>query len=72
MDQFENLNATHLYCPKCREATPVRERLLLVLPDGDLSEYICSKCGTSIGKRKTRAGLAARPHPAPRGRPRYI
>jgi hypothetical protein len=30
----------------------VRERLLLVLPDGDLFEYLCARCGTSAGTRK--------------------
>jgi hypothetical protein len=23
-----------------------------VLPDGDLYEYLCSACGSSVGKRK--------------------
>ena len=31
---------------------PVRERLLLVLPDGELYEYLCTACGESVGKRK--------------------
>jgi hypothetical protein len=30
----------------------VRERLLLVLPDGELHEYLCRQCGESVGKRK--------------------
>jgi hypothetical protein len=29
----------------------VRERLLLVLPDGELYEYLCTSCGESVGKR---------------------
>jgi hypothetical protein len=33
-------------------ARPVRERLLLVLPDGELYEYLCAVCGASVGKRK--------------------
>jgi hypothetical protein len=49
--QFEKLQATELYCPKCRRATPVRERLLLVLPEGDKYEYLCVYCGTSVGDR---------------------
>jgi hypothetical protein len=49
--QFERLQATQLYCPKCKEATPVRERLLLVLPEGDKYEYLCAYCGTSVGDR---------------------
>ena len=32
MRQFDQLKATELFCPKCRTAQPVRERLLLVLP----------------------------------------
>jgi hypothetical protein len=50
--QFKDLNATELYCPKCRSAMPVRERMLLVLPDGDLYEYYCTRCGTSVGEKK--------------------
>jgi hypothetical protein len=45
-DQFE---ATELYCPKCRQAVPVRKRLLLILPEGDKYEYTCSNCGGSVG-----------------------
>ena len=30
---------------------PVRERLLLVLPDKDLYEYLCTGCGGSLGER---------------------
>jgi hypothetical protein len=50
-EQFRSFNASALYCPKCREATPVRERLLLVLPDGELFEYRCARCGTSTGSK---------------------
>ena len=49
---FKEFGATHLYCPKCRCATSVRGRLLLVLPDGDLHEYLCSQCGASLGERR--------------------
>ncbi|MDC0357950.1 hypothetical protein OAO01_03970 [Oligoflexia bacterium] len=48
---YKEFNATELYCPKCRCATPVRERLLLVLPGGDLYDYMCTKCGTSVGSK---------------------
>jgi len=41
-----------LFCSHCQVARPVRERLLLVLPDGDLYEYTCSACGASVGSRK--------------------
>jgi hypothetical protein len=50
-DQYEALHASLLYCPQCRQATPTRERLLLVLPNGDLYEYRCAHCGTSTGSR---------------------
>lgn len=49
--QFEKFQATELYCPKCRRAMPVRERLLLVLPEGDKYEYLCAYCGTSVGEK---------------------
>ena len=49
--QFRSLNASLLYCPTCREATPARERLLLVLPSGNRYEYVCSYCGTSTGEK---------------------
>jgi len=54
--QFEGLAATALHCPRCRTAMPVRERLLLVLPDGELHEYLCTRCHTSLGTRTVRGG----------------
>jgi len=36
---------------------PVRERLLLVLPDGELYDYTCQGCNNSIGSKTERAGL---------------
>jgi hypothetical protein len=50
---------------------PVRERLLLILPDKDLYEYLCTGCGDSLGERevslaeKRRAALHAA-HASPR------
>jgi hypothetical protein len=55
MRSFESFQASALYCNRCRGAQPVRERLLLVLPDGDLYEYLCVACGASLGKRKVQA-----------------
>ncbi|HTP41106.1 MAG TPA: hypothetical protein VML36_01670 [Nitrospiria bacterium] len=52
--QFGALTAASLYCPKCQRATPVREHLLLVLPDGNLFDYRCSVCATSTGTRTAR------------------
>ena len=68
--QFGSFTASELYCPKCQRAQPVRERLLLVLPTGELHEYLCARCATSLGKRTVTgpavAPAAARP-PAARG-----
>jgi hypothetical protein len=52
---FEDFEASVLFCARCRVARPVRERLLLVLPDGELREYLCSGCGGSVGTRKLTA-----------------
>lgn len=54
MRQFEDLQASHLYCGQCRRSMPVSERLLLVLPDGYLFEYYCRECGAVVGDKKTR------------------
>jgi hypothetical protein len=54
--QFENFTASSLYCQKCKAAMPVRERLLLVLPDREIFEYLCSSCGSSVGRREITAG----------------
>jgi hypothetical protein len=67
--QFGNFIASELYCPKCGKSQPVRERLLLVLPSGELHEYLCARCATSLGKR-TVSGPAIQTTPTPRpGRP---
>ena len=46
--QFE---ASSLFCTRCRRAVPVRKRLLLVLPDGDKFEYLCTYCSNSLGTK---------------------
>lgn len=51
-ESFQQFQASALFCGRCRVAQPVRERLLLVLPDGELHEYLCAVCGTSVGSRK--------------------
>ena len=53
---FENLEATELYCPKCKRAVPVNSFLLLVLPEGDRYEYRCRFCGTKVGEKIDHAG----------------
>jgi hypothetical protein len=54
--QFENFTAPTLYCEKCRATTPVREKLLLVLPDREIFDYLCTECGSSVGQREVTAG----------------
>ena len=56
MSQFENFTASTLYCEKCRATMPVRERLLLVLPDREIFDYLCTGCGSSVGQREVTAG----------------
>ncbi|HEY7558856.1 MAG TPA: hypothetical protein VIH18_29050 [Candidatus Binatia bacterium] len=52
---FNQFNATLLYCNNCRKAMPVRERLLLVLPDGELYDYTCQGCNASVGSKKDKS-----------------
>jgi hypothetical protein len=54
--QFENFTASSLYCERCKTAMPVRERLLLVLPDRELYDYLCTGCASSVGQREVTAG----------------
>jgi hypothetical protein len=54
-EDFEEFQASVLFCGRCREARPVRERLLLVLPEGELHEYLCTACGASVGSRRVEA-----------------
>jgi len=54
-ESFEDFEASVLFCGRCRAPRPVRERLLLVLPDGELHEYLCAACGGSVGTRKLTA-----------------
>ena len=72
--QLGTFTASELYCPKCGRSQPVREKLLLVLPTGELHEFLCSLCGTSVGKRTVTgpavapAALPPQPRPARRRR----
>jgi hypothetical protein len=54
-EEFRQFEASVLFCGRCQAAQPVRQRLLLVLPDGELFEYLCTACGTSVGSRKVTA-----------------
>ncbi len=35
---------------------PVREMLLLVLPDKEIYDYLCTGCSSSLGSREVSAG----------------
>ncbi len=66
MEQFESFRASSLFCKKCNKAMPVREKLLLVLPDKEIFDYLCTGCASSLGQREVIAG--ERPMPARRTR----
>ena len=68
--QFGDFTASELYCPKCQRAQPVREKLLLILPNGELHEFLCSRCASSLGKR-TISGPAVSRAPQP-AKPRLL
>jgi hypothetical protein len=71
MEQFESFKASRLYCRRCAKSMPVREHLLLVLPDKDLYEYLCTGCGDSLGEREVSLAEKKRAAPhAPRVRHR--
>jgi hypothetical protein len=57
-ESYGQFNASLLYCNKCGQAMPVRQRLLLVLPDGELYDYTCQKCNNSVGSKTEKAGTA--------------
>ncbi len=46
------MNATQLYCPTCKQAMPVREKLALYLPSGNLYHYVCQRCDAVLGKKE--------------------
>lgn len=68
--QFKSLRASSLYCQKCKNAMPVRERLLLVLPDKEIYDYLCTGCASSVGTREVTNAekLMALAPPAPPAR----
>jgi DNA-directed RNA polymerase subunit RPC12/RpoP len=71
-DGFGEFQATSLFCPRCRSATPAREKLLLVLPGGNKYDYVCAECGTPVGGKTDNdptdfhRTLAPPPPPRPR------
>jgi hypothetical protein len=58
---YDQFRASLLYCNKCGKAMPVRERLLLVLPDGELYDYLCQGCGSSVGSKTEKASSKVAP-----------
>lgn len=56
MQQFDTFRASSLYCQKCQAAMPVRERLLLVLPEKEIFDYLCTGCASSLGQREVTMG----------------
>lgn len=53
--QFDSLRASELHCPNCKTLRPVRERLLLVVPSGEIYAYRCVVCGETLGSREVKA-----------------
>ena len=51
METYKDFDATQLYCPTCKQAVPVRKRLLLILPEGEKYEYLCAYCAESVGTK---------------------
>jgi hypothetical protein len=49
--QYESFEAAELFCPRCKQARPVRKHLLLVLPTGNKYDYRCAVCATSVGSK---------------------
>ena len=44
------------------------ERLLLVLPDKEIYDYLCTGCANSVGQREVTAGELRQRRPVPRRR----
>lgn len=49
--QYDSFEASELFCGTCKQARPVRQHLLLVLPTGNKYEYRCAVCGTPVGAK---------------------
>ena len=49
--QYDEFEASELFCPRCRQSRPVRKHLLLVLPQGNKYDYRCAVCATSVGSK---------------------
>ena len=62
-ESYGDMEASLLYCPTCRRATPVRKRLLIVLPEGEKFDYVCTQCGTISGDKIERPATLPPPRP---------
>jgi len=74
-DSFKEVEATSLFCARCRRATPVRKQLLLVLPTGNKYDYICGECGSPVGGKTDNDATdfyQTAPRRAPRGNPPHL
>jgi len=69
-DNFAEFEATSLFCPRCRRATPTRRKLLLVLPSGNKYDYVCAECGTAVGAKTDNDASAFYRTAPPPGPPR--
>ena len=49
--QYDEFEASELFCARCQKAQPVHRRLLIVLPQGNKYDYLCSVCGESVGSK---------------------
>jgi hypothetical protein len=58
--QFEELEASSLFCGRCKQAMPVRKKLLLVLPEGEKYDYLCARCGSPVGSKTSREDSSLR------------
>lgn len=53
--QFDAFRASTLFCKTCQKTMTVTERLLLVLPEKELHEYLCTGCQEVVGTREVSA-----------------
>ena len=49
--QYDEFEASELFCARCQQSQPVERRLLIVLPQGNKYDYLCSVCGESVGSK---------------------
>ena len=57
-ENYKEFEASALYCNECGQAVPVRKRLLLILPSGNMFEYRCAYCGNSLGIKTDEGGVS--------------